>query len=933
MSYRSAVLADTPAGYWRLGELSGTTAADSSGNARNGTYSGTYTLGASTVLADGDAGVTLPSTGYVTMGDVAAFEFTGAFSADGWFKTTAAGGQALVGKFAAANSGWLVFMVAGGTLRFLAFTAASVSVFSFDTTLTYNDGFWHHFGCTWDGTTGANKVQIYVDGVVVKQGTASAGTPGTGTDPFVIGAYAATFISKFTGSLDDVAVYSSELTPTRILAHYQERTKATTSVFVNSVDRSTLSRLQDSEILDQLNEAPNTATVVVRGFTPEIGQTLEIKTETTTIFKGLVTDRTQLQANSAARKRYRLEANDHTYLLDRRLVNHDYTSQQANSIAYSLIASYATGFTGTNIATGLTVVDLPNKMETVSQALTRLANLAGALWYVDYADDVHFRVTEVLGNPQPLDTTKIFPYRDFSYTRKLPQVTRVYVEGQGTTTRVRRAAGQTTIPIVDDVPFSSSGGGAIAGSQVLTYTGLGTSTIPNGNWQLIVADAAGLYQGLAWSPTLGIFAAVGFSAAQSSPDGLIWTTRSASEANNWTAVCWSPEQAKFVAVAATGTHRVMTSTNGTSWTNQTASQANSWAGVCWAADLSLFVAVAQDGVNRVMTSPDGVTWTNRTASSAQFWTAVCWSPDLSLLVAVANSGAGTTRVMTSSNGTAWTDRTHASFAAYGCVWADALGLFIVTGATNVMTSPDGTTWTIGNIVSSRTFIGCAWAPELRQVLILAGAASSITDGIWVSSDGVQWTQQTQPSAASSWNPVAWAGELGRYVTLNAGGAATYGVMVSIGDEVSQLEGIPASGTGSIVTAIPEGSDINLLVTRNDATAQTALAALEGGDGIHETYIQDRRLSEEGATARGDGELALGKDESDMLTVTSEDPFMIAGRTVTVNISGISVTLRIQQVRIGWDRGRLLPQRYVTASNVFKTLYQYLRDLDDRSSVS
>ena len=33
-SYRDAVLADSPAGYWRLGETSGTTAADTSGNGR-----------------------------------------------------------------------------------------------------------------------------------------------------------------------------------------------------------------------------------------------------------------------------------------------------------------------------------------------------------------------------------------------------------------------------------------------------------------------------------------------------------------------------------------------------------------------------------------------------------------------------------------------------------------------------------------------------------------------------------------------------------------------------------------------------------------------------------------------------------------------------------------------------------------------------------
>ena len=40
----TAILALSPIGYWKLDETGGTTAADSSGNGRNGTYGGTYTL-------------------------------------------------------------------------------------------------------------------------------------------------------------------------------------------------------------------------------------------------------------------------------------------------------------------------------------------------------------------------------------------------------------------------------------------------------------------------------------------------------------------------------------------------------------------------------------------------------------------------------------------------------------------------------------------------------------------------------------------------------------------------------------------------------------------------------------------------------------------------------------------------------------------------
>ena len=44
-SYVSVIGSDAPAGYWRLGEASGTTLTDSSGHANNGTYLGGVTLG------------------------------------------------------------------------------------------------------------------------------------------------------------------------------------------------------------------------------------------------------------------------------------------------------------------------------------------------------------------------------------------------------------------------------------------------------------------------------------------------------------------------------------------------------------------------------------------------------------------------------------------------------------------------------------------------------------------------------------------------------------------------------------------------------------------------------------------------------------------------------------------------------------------------
>src|SRR5215469_15882953 len=73
-NYEAAVLSDHPAAYYRLGETSGTTAVDSSGNGHNGAYSGGVTFGqpgplfidpVSSVAFDG-------STGHVNSGFIPA---------------------------------------------------------------------------------------------------------------------------------------------------------------------------------------------------------------------------------------------------------------------------------------------------------------------------------------------------------------------------------------------------------------------------------------------------------------------------------------------------------------------------------------------------------------------------------------------------------------------------------------------------------------------------------------------------------------------------------------------------------------------------------------------------------------------------------------------------------------------------------------------
>jgi hypothetical protein len=125
-----------------------------------------------------------------------------------------------------------------------------------------------------------------------------------------------------------------------------------------------------------------------------------------------------------------------------------------------------------------------------------------------------------------------------------------------------------------------------------------------------------------------------------SPDGVTWTGRSATEANVWTGVGFG--NGLFVAVAMTGVNRVMTSPDGVTWSARSVDQ-SFWLNVTYGN--GLFVAVAMLGDNRVMTSNDGGNWTARSVP-ATMWFSVAYARGL--FVAVGGFTApGTNRVLNS----------------------------------------------------------------------------------------------------------------------------------------------------------------------------------------------------------------------------------------------------------------------------------------------
>src|SRR4029079_504417 len=117
---------------------------------------------------------------------------------------------------------------------------------------------WSHIVGTFDGAV----LRIYVNGALVA--SANSGAPVAGSGPALIGRLGAEGgspgIYPFTGSIDEVAVYGSALSPSRVLAHFTNaQTNVTTARVTIEVRPTAGGTLTNSAQLSATEADPNSA--------------------------------------------------------------------------------------------------------------------------------------------------------------------------------------------------------------------------------------------------------------------------------------------------------------------------------------------------------------------------------------------------------------------------------------------------------------------------------------------------------------------------------------------------------------------------------------------------------------------------------------------------------------------------------------------------
>lgn len=209
--YPEQVLADSPIGYWRLGEPSGTTAADASGNGHDGTYTSVSYGQTGALATSSDTAIkTDYLAGTVEIADNDVFDLTGDFTLECWAKQGTS--VDAIHKMAVASSTILFRWRFGNSVVDLAQYSGTLKTVA--ATAPLNSDQWNHIVVTKSGTT----VTHYKNGVANGSGTIS-GTIAASLDPVRIGYNSAA--DTYGGSyVDEFAVYNTALSAERIAAHY-----------------------------------------------------------------------------------------------------------------------------------------------------------------------------------------------------------------------------------------------------------------------------------------------------------------------------------------------------------------------------------------------------------------------------------------------------------------------------------------------------------------------------------------------------------------------------------------------------------------------------------------------------------------------------------------------------------------------------------------
>jgi len=206
---------------YHLNSLNGFIAYDSSGNGRDGVLTNMeesdWVVGKLNNCLQFD-GV----NEFVNCGQIAGFERNVPFSVDGWFKQGVSKDGLIICKDQNVSPyrGWGVNMLISGAIRFFLINNTNNRV-DVQTNQIFNDNVWHYFAISYNGSSSASGVKVYIDGILRAITTSYDNLTDTIliANNLSIGARD-NGVGGIQGWLDELAIYTKVLTAEEVLARW-----------------------------------------------------------------------------------------------------------------------------------------------------------------------------------------------------------------------------------------------------------------------------------------------------------------------------------------------------------------------------------------------------------------------------------------------------------------------------------------------------------------------------------------------------------------------------------------------------------------------------------------------------------------------------------------------------------------------------------------
>lgn len=210
------ILSQSPTGYWRFGETSGSTALDSSGNGYHGSYVGSYTLGTAGATFDSNTAFSLNGGGYMSVSVPIAPSFTiiawakshsSTWNDYGWIASSREPNGFIMHPYPGSKS------VSMYIIDYTSPSAYSVIGDAAPDNITQ----WHQYGISYDANT--HKAYTILDGQIISVVDYNGARY---NDTVNIWFGRDQYVSRYgSGSLDEAALFNRSLSASEISMQYQ----------------------------------------------------------------------------------------------------------------------------------------------------------------------------------------------------------------------------------------------------------------------------------------------------------------------------------------------------------------------------------------------------------------------------------------------------------------------------------------------------------------------------------------------------------------------------------------------------------------------------------------------------------------------------------------------------------------------------------------